>query len=127
MCIPEVSVERSLAGKKNAEDTVDAAVAMDLLPKDAMASRYEEVRGQVMRGYGGGIAAGQGLVLMRAKGLAGWLSAWRLAGDTPSARPARVIPAARKSADEQVTARIVSILATMALNNVQEPPHDSTR
>jgi hypothetical protein len=90
---------------------------MDSLPKEALVSRYEEVRGQVTRCQGVGASKGQGLALMLHQGLAAWLRAWLKA---PPVRPINLVPVASKTEDENVTAQIVSIIATMALNNEQE-------
>lgn len=92
-----------------------------------MVSRYEEVRGYVMRCQGGGVSTGQGLALMLHQGMAVWLWAWLNAGDAPAVRPASELPAARRSTDATVTAQIVSIMATMALNDKRETAYDSAR
>lgn len=117
MCIPEVLVGRLYGGKKNADAGAPGAYDMDSLPKEALVSRYEEVRGQVIRCHGGGASKGQGLALMLHKGLAAWLRAWLKA---PPVRPIKLVPVVRKTEDNNVTAQIVSIIATMALNNEQE-------
>ena len=117
MCIPEVLVGRLYGGKKNADANAPDAYEMDSLPNEALVSRYEEVRGQVIRCHGGGASKGQGLALMLHKGLAAWLRAWL---NAPPVRPAKLTPVARKVEDENVTAEIVSIIATMALSNEQE-------
>ena len=90
---------------------------MDSLPKEALVSRYEEVRGQVLRCQGVGASKGQGLALMLHRGLAAWLRAWLKA---PPVKPIKLVPGASKTEDENVTAQIISIIATMALNNEQE-------
>jgi hypothetical protein len=104
-------------GKKNADANSPGGYDMDSLPIEALVSRYEEVRGQVIRCHGVGASKGQGLALMLHRGLAAWLRAWL---NAPPVRPAKLTPVARKVEDENVTAQIVSIIATMALSNEQE-------
>jgi hypothetical protein len=85
-----------------------------------LVARYEEIRGNVM-GYTAGSAAGRlGLAVIRHYGMALWLRTWMkevcsssVASPKPTAVPGRLLA-------ENVTAQIVSIMATMALNRKQE-------
>lgn len=127
MCTHGVSVERLHGGKKNAEANAHDAGDIDDLPKEAMVSRYEEVRGNVIGCPGMGVFEGQGLALILHKGMTAWLRTWLKAAEAHSARPVKSLPAARPIEKENVKAQIVSIIATMALNNEQEPPYDTAR
>ena len=87
------------------------------LPHAAMGSRYEEVRNNVLcfRGVGG--VECQGLSLILHRGLATWMGVGVDLNATRIAIPTPVVSAAADSTtDNQVTAQIVTIIATMALN-----------
>ena len=120
-CTHEVSAGPWHGGKKNTEANAHDVCNPDALPKEAMVSRYEEVRSNVTGRPCRGVleAQGQGLALMLHQGMAAWLRAWLRAwlkaAVAPVAKPAKHLPRGCPTDDEQVTAQIISIIATMAL------------